>query len=164
MNVSDVMSRHVRTCRTTDSLNVAAQAMWESDCGAVPVLDSEGRVSAMVTDRDICMAAYTQGQNLSGISVTTASSSKVVSVREDESVATAQALMAKYHVRRLPVVDPVSGKLSGIVTLSDLAKAANKGDARRGALSPGELVSTMVAVCCRTENHKPTAAQAEQSV
>ena len=35
--------------------------MWERDCGAVPFLDQEGCVVAMLTDRDLCMAAMTQG-------------------------------------------------------------------------------------------------------
>jgi CBS domain-containing protein len=61
MKVSDLMTTAVRSCGTGDNLQLAAQIMWESDCGIVPVVDGDGRVVGVITDRDICMAAYTQG-------------------------------------------------------------------------------------------------------
>ena len=59
--VRDVMTREPRTCRPSDTLNLAAQHMWEGDCGVLPVTDDEGKPIGMLTDRDICMAAYTRG-------------------------------------------------------------------------------------------------------
>ena len=38
MNVEQLMTRQVRTCQVTDSLNEVAQSMWEGDLGCVPVL------------------------------------------------------------------------------------------------------------------------------
>lgn len=35
--------------------------MWEHDIGCLPIIDADGRVAGMITDRDICMAAYTRG-------------------------------------------------------------------------------------------------------
>ena len=58
---------------TGDSLNRAAQIMWERRCGCVPVIDA-GRVVGLLTDRDVCMAAYTQGRRIDDIAVTTAMS------------------------------------------------------------------------------------------
>src|SRR5258708_1666407 len=40
--VRDVMSHEPRTCRPSDSLNHAAQQMWEGDCGVLPVIDDSG--------------------------------------------------------------------------------------------------------------------------
>jgi Mg/Co/Ni transporter MgtE len=68
-NVRDLMTTAVRSCTTGDNLQRAAQIMWESDCGVVPVVDRDGRLVGMITDRDICMAAYTQGKPLSHIGV-----------------------------------------------------------------------------------------------
>jgi len=64
MNASDVMTKTVRSCSAGDSLQRAAQLMWEGDCGSVPVVDSDNRVVGILTDRDIAMAAYTQGRPL----------------------------------------------------------------------------------------------------
>ena len=55
--------RHVRREQT---LNDAARIMWERDCGIVPVVGGQGddRVVGVITDRDICIAAYTKGRPL----------------------------------------------------------------------------------------------------
>ena len=58
MRVKELMSQPVRSCAVTDSADRAAQIMWEGDCGAVPVLDDDRRLVGVVTNRDICMAAF----------------------------------------------------------------------------------------------------------
>src|SRR5450432_199982 len=45
----NAMTVGVLTCLTSDSLNVAAQIMWEEDCGTVPVVDSTGLLLGMLT-------------------------------------------------------------------------------------------------------------------
>ena len=77
MKVQDAMTRNVTACHENDSLNYAAQLMWECDCGAIPVLDGNDVVCGMITDRDVAMAAYTQGLALQEIPVRTAMSTVV---------------------------------------------------------------------------------------
>jgi len=50
------------TCSAEDSLAEAARLMWERDCGSVMVTEPNGRLVGIITDRDICMAAYTRGK------------------------------------------------------------------------------------------------------
>ena len=61
MKIENVMTRQVRTCAPGDNLNTAANVMWENDCGSVPVVDATGRAVGMLTDRDVCMAAFFHG-------------------------------------------------------------------------------------------------------
>ena len=42
MQVEQIMNRDVKTCGPHDSLNKAAQMMWDTPCGAVPVVDEQG--------------------------------------------------------------------------------------------------------------------------
>ena len=42
MTVGQLMNRSIRTCRPHDTLNAAAQIMWEEDCGCVPVVQADG--------------------------------------------------------------------------------------------------------------------------
>ena len=44
MKVMDAMTRSVAACNQEDTLNRAAQLMWEGDCGCIPVLDAGGDV------------------------------------------------------------------------------------------------------------------------
>ena len=66
-----MITMNVRTCFTSDSLATATQRMWDHDCGYVPLLNEQARVVGMVTDRDICMAAFSQRAPISEIKAST---------------------------------------------------------------------------------------------
>lgn len=141
MLIQDLMSTNVQSCRSYESLNAAAHKMWEADVGAVPVLDDKRRVVGMLTDRDICMAAYTQGRPLSEIVIAESMSRSLVTCSPDDTVAHAEELMREHAVRRLPVVD-AQRHIVGIVSMNDLARVVSR--SHRGQ---GELVATMAAIC-----------------
>ncbi len=82
------MVREVGSCAPTDSLNVAARLMWERDCGCVPVVDRDNVVVGIVTDRDICMGAYTQGCSLHLIQVQDVMGTPVVCSEPDDDLIT----------------------------------------------------------------------------
>jgi len=144
MKVKDTMTKDVRTCRVTDSVNRAAQIMWENDCGCVPVVDDQNRLFGIVTDRDICMAAYTQGRPLWDIAVSSAASTKVTTVNEAASLREAENLMHDVRVRRLPVVDDEQ-RVVGLLSIADLARhARDLGDA-----IPSHIVGALVGISQR---------------
>jgi len=152
MNVSELMSTAVKSCGTNDNLQCAAQIMWENDCGAVPVVDGDGRVVGMITDRDICMAAYTQGQQLSQIPVSNAMANHVHGVRETDPLEVVGTLMRRAKVRRVPVLDR-DGHLKGILSMNDLARQAHRSVGRKtNGLSGDSIVETLAAIC---EPHAP---------
>ena len=123
MHVRDLMTHAPAVCTTTDHLSRAAQILWERDCGAVPVLDAAGALVGIVTDRDICMAAYTQGRALHEIPVERVMSKHVFTISPDATAADALDTMNRKAVRRLPVTD-ANGRLIGILSLADFARAA----------------------------------------
>src|SRR5512146_3193804 len=98
------MATDVATCAPHDSLNRAAQIMWERRCGSVLVLDEGGLLAGVVTDRDICMAAYTQGRRLDDIPVATAISRPVRTCPAAATAEEAETLMMAHGIRRLAVV------------------------------------------------------------
>lgn len=121
--VASVMTEGVLVCSADDSLSRAAQIMWEGDCGIVPVVDADYRLEGVITDRDICMAAYTKGRALREISVADVMSRAVHRCSSDDSLTRAISIMADNQVRRLPVVN-TEQKLVGILSLADIARAA----------------------------------------
>ena len=142
MRVRDVMSSPVYSCTTHDTLNRVAATMWDHAVGLVPVLDDSGAVVAVITDRDIAMAAFLTGRRLSQIRVTSSMSPLVHTCQPGESLRAVQARMAGAHIRRLPVVDD-SGQLVGIVSVDDLIRAAASG---WRMLASAELVGALGAV------------------
>lgn len=133
MKVRELMTSLVHSCSPQDSLTQAARMMWDHDCGALPVVDRNGKVGAMITDRDICMAAYTRGERLSDLRVADSMSKSLVSCSPDDELSIAAARMAEHRVHRLPVID-TDGKLSGILSLNNIAAASNNTEIGREAL------------------------------
>lgn len=120
MRIQDLMTQGVQAATETDALSAVAKIMWDHDCGIVPIVDAEQHVVGVVTDRDICMAAYTQGRPLHEIPVSTVMSRQVAWCRPWDTPLSAERTMAQRRIRRLPVVDE-GDKLVGIVSLGDLA-------------------------------------------
>ena len=122
MKVSTLMTKMVHTCSPYDTLDRVARIMWENDLGALPVVDETGRTTGMVTDRDLCMAAYTQGKALAEIPVWIAASTSVIAAHPDDSLDVVHDRMRAHRVRRLPVLGE-RGEPVGIVSMGDLARA-----------------------------------------
>jgi len=139
MRVRDLMTPDPWSCAPTDSLAAAARLLWDRDVGVLPVVEG-GVVVGMLTDRDACMAAYTQGRPLAELPVRSAMSREVHAARPDDSIASAMFTMREQQVRRLPVVDEAGG-LQGVLSVGDLTGAAVVGD-----LDPGELIDTLAAI------------------
>jgi CBS domain-containing protein len=143
MKVAKLMKRQVFSCRSGDSADQAAREMWDHDVGCVPVIDEHGRIAGMVTDRDLCMAAYTRGLPLSAIPVSTVMARTVFTCGPDDDVAAVERAMAEHQIRRMPVID-AHGAPIGMISLNDLARAAAAGPS---AVSPSEVSRTLAAVC-----------------
>lgn len=143
MQVEQIMNQPAVACSVHDTLNTAAQLMWEHDSGAIPVMGNDDRVIGIVTDRDICMAAYTQGRPLQAIPVQAAMAKQVFTCRPDDSVEDAEQLMGAKQIRRLPVLND-AGQLVGMLSLGDIARefgASRKKNVIR------ELVQTLAGIC-----------------
>jgi CBS domain-containing protein len=144
------MTRRVFTCDTRETLERAAQLMWDHDCGSVPVVDGHGRLVGVLTDRDCAMAAYIQGKPLAQIRIVDVISHSVCACEAHASIEDAQHSMAEHAIRRLPVID-ADGRLVGIITLGDLARAATSTDDSGAdaeiAAQADNVALTLAAVC-----------------
>ena len=145
MKTKDVMTEGARTCTPDHPLSCAAQIMWEHDCGCVPIVDHAGKAVGMITDRDICMAAYTQGRKLDEMQVGSAMSGRLVSVQATDDLDLAERRMRKHQVRRLPVLDEEQ-RVVGILSLSDIALSAQR-KAPLGGVEPEKVTGTLAAIC-----------------
>ena len=108
MTVGDIMTRKVVSCRKDTDVGTAARLMLVGRFGALPVVDSHGRVAGIITDRDIAMATATRQRNASHIAVHEAMTEKVHTCVVDDEIGAALKQMEAARVRRLPVVDTAS--------------------------------------------------------
>ena len=156
MKLRDFMTQGVHTVRANDTLQTAAGKMWEHDCGSLPVVNEQGRVIAMITDRDACMAAYTQGKPLADIPVSTAMSHGVITCHLEDTPFAAERAMRERQIRRLPIIDD-AGRLVGIVSLNDIVLEAVANTFDTGDLNVDEMATTFAAICRHNKRELATA-------
>jgi CBS domain-containing protein len=151
MKVEQLMTRNVKACEPDDSLGIAAQIMWEQDCGCVPVV-SRGNGAAMlvgmITDRDVCMAAYTQGQPLQATKVQRAMARSLCTCRPTDAVSVALKVMRTNQLHRIPVVD-AEDHLVGILSLTDVVREAAHTGHETGDLSATAIAATVESIAKR---------------
>lgn len=145
--VHDAMRTRVHVCAPEDTLARAAQLMWEKDLGCLPVCGPGRKALAMLTDRDISMAAFMQWKHLAETSVESAMSRGLFTCSPDDELGQAQEIMRANQVRRLPVVD-AQGVLVGLLSLGDVARYVRQRSPRSHA-SPAQqrLAETLAAIC-----------------
>lgn len=147
MRVKDIWSRDVKSCTPETNLADAAWAMWEGDCGVLPVLDAAGKAVGVITDRDIAIAVGTKYRPARDIAVHEVITGKLFSCAPSDDVRDALKTMRAEKVRRLPVVD-AEGKLQGILSLNDVALAAKPDrGAKPGDITFEDLALVHKAVC-----------------
>jgi CBS domain-containing protein len=123
MKAMDLMTHGVERIPADSDMSQAAAVLWTHDIGAVVVVDAHDRPVGVITDRDVAMAAFIGGRRLADIRVSETLQSPLVTCEPDDSVAVVAALMRDHHVRRVVVTDELD-HVVGIVSITDLAKAA----------------------------------------
>jgi CBS domain-containing protein len=124
MSIADIIQRDVATCRPETSIAEAARAMREHEVGCLVVVDDGGRVTGIVTDRDIVLRAVANEihpHEPVGRVVT----HDPVTAHADIRLEDAARHMAMRGCRRLPVVAG-DDRLIGVVTLDDVLLAAGQ--------------------------------------
>jgi len=121
--VHEWMSRSVATVHPADSVEHAARLMAEHDVGALPVIQGNGRLIGMITDRDMVMRLLARGRDALRCRVEDAMTEDVFPVRMDEDVEAALDVMSRHRVRRVPVVDD-RDCIVGMLSQADVARHA----------------------------------------
>ncbi|MFF9262372.1 CBS domain-containing protein [Streptomyces longwoodensis] len=134
--VSDVMTHTVVAVGSEAPFKDVVELLDQWKVSAVPVLAGEGRVVGVVSEADLLAKEEFRDTDDGGLaervkaSALTAGelmSAPAVTVHADATVAEAARIMARRHVKRLPVVDGV-GLLQGVVSRSDLLKVFLRSD------------------------------------
>src|SRR4030095_10720552 len=142
MKVEDVMTRDVEYCTLETNLAAAAMQMWDRDCGVLPVVDEQRKVIGMITDRDICMKAATNHQDIAAIKVEELTSGPIHTCKPETDIRAALEALQRAFVSRLPVVND-AGQLEGILSVSDILRLSwEKVDKATPGVTYADVVST----------------------
>ncbi|MET3289845.1 CBS domain-containing protein [Brevibacillus fluminis] len=114
----EIMTRDVATVTLQDNVYEVAVKMRDWNVGVIPVVDEKNDCIGVITDRDIVIRGLAEKHEGSA-KVEQVMTRDIVFGQPGMTVDDAAKLMAKYQIRRLPVVE--HGKLEGIVAIADMA-------------------------------------------
>lgn len=121
----DIMTKGVVTCRRDAPITGVAAIMRDHDIGAVPVLDEDGKLAGIVTDRDIVVSGLTSDKNEAEMRAEDCMSTDLYTAKQNDRVVEVIREMGDHQVRRIPVVDN-RDRLVGIISMADVATQTNK--------------------------------------
>jgi CBS domain-containing membrane protein len=143
VSVKEVMTRNVATVAPETPLRAVAEVMSQRKVSGVPVIDADGKVVGVVSNKDFlahmgtgeaktlmdlvaeclrgsgCVATPIRQKYASDIM-----SSPPITIDQDRSVIEAADLLIQKSINRLPVVDP-GGKLVGILARADIVRSSS---------------------------------------
>lgn len=121
MLVTEVMTRGLQRISASDSIRTAARLMREHDIGMLLVEDAQGKISGVITDRDIACRATAEGRD-SSTPVEACMSHELLSCHAEDDLYDAVELMKRERVRRL-LVRNWDGQPVGVLAQADVAQA-----------------------------------------
>ena len=121
MQLRDVMHRQVATVGADTPLSEAARRMRALNFTRLPVCEGP-KLVGLITARDLTMRATAEGLDPQTSTVREVMRRQVACVGEDEDIDKAAAVMQRYNIFRLPVVNRQQ-HLVGMVYYSDLDRS-----------------------------------------
>ena len=146
VTVFQIMSREVICLKPETTVEALRATLVENGISGAPVVNDHGKIVGIVSITDVVRDQHERGETAEqeeeevrlpsgggvnyspgqgfrvmdpGATVAEVMSPKVITIKENTTVAEASALMAKNHVHRLPVVSD-AGKVVGLVSSLDI--------------------------------------------
>ncbi|TMC49860.1 MAG: citrate synthase [Chloroflexi bacterium] len=133
LRVRDVMHKPPVTVGADLTLSEAAHALDEHKVGAAAVLDSDGGVRGIVSERDI-LRSLGQGVDPASTRVSEVMTAHPVTVAADDSVAQALEIFRTRQFRHLPVLE--NGHVAGILSIRHVVRVAHIEEVKPAGSAP----------------------------
>ncbi|MHC4757648.1 MAG: diguanylate cyclase [Planctomycetota bacterium] len=134
-------SSHVLKIRMDDTVAKAVQIMSDNNIGCLVVVDTENKLSGVLTERDMLTKVLTKNESPPNILVSEIMTEHTISCTMDTSVVEAERLMAEHSIRHLPILE--NGVPVSMASSRDLiAYQLHNNMAKKGAAEQLALLST----------------------
>ncbi len=131
VSVEQIMKKGPLKIHSAESVKAAAAMMAHHRVGSLLVQDDQGEVQGIVTETDIVRKVTAPGLTPTGTMVAQVMSSPVIYIDRKQTVADADELMDRYHIRHLAVTE--NGQIVGILSVRDLLHPIHE---EHGAYTP----------------------------
>jgi CBS domain-containing protein len=119
MSVLELCDSEAATVSLAASVADAVRTMLNRHVGAVAVIDSEGRVAGIFSERDVLRKLALSGRDPEKIPVREVMTTPVELATSATGPGEALATMVERHFRHLPIVDD-GGKLLGMLSIRNV--------------------------------------------
>lgn len=123
VRVKEVMTPNPIALRPDSTVEEAVRVMAERNIGLILVVDDEGNLVGVFSERDVIRRVLARGLDPAKTRLSEVMTPNPKSIDPEATVEEALRLMARLGVRHLPVVDRESGKLVGVVSVKDIEAA-----------------------------------------
>jgi CBS domain-containing protein len=119
MKVKDIMTTNIAALAPDNTILDAAKSMQSHNIGCMPVCLPDGKVTGIITDRDIVVRNLAENGDPKTTLVKDVMTKNVITAQPDMDVYTVAETFATHKIRRLPVVQ--NDALVGMIAIGDLA-------------------------------------------
>lgn len=119
-SILEAKGHDVVTLMPEATLAEAARLLGERRIGAVVITDGAGRISGILSERDIVRLVGASGGDALSAPVSEAMTKKVTTCAEHHTINEVMETMTRGRFRHLPVEN--NGRLDGIISIGDVVK------------------------------------------
>jgi CBS domain-containing protein len=116
MSILDYCAANPATVHPTATAADAIEAMIHRNMGAAAIVDEQGIVAGVFTERDVMTRVVLSGRDPHQIPIVEVMTTPVLMATRNTSIAEATAVMINHQKRHLPVVED-DGRLIGILSI-----------------------------------------------
>jgi CBS domain-containing protein len=117
----DVKGRNVISIAPEASVFDAIKVMADESIGSLVVLDENGKLAGIVTERDYARKVIVMGRSSKDTPVAEIMTTDVLTAASDHTVNACMEIMTERKIRHLPVVE--DGRVIAMVSIGDLVQA-----------------------------------------
>lgn len=129
----------VHTVRDGAKVSDAVNMLNRHNIGAVVVVDAEGLVAGIVSERDVVRLLGREPSGALQRPVSECMTANVITCGRDTPIATLAEQMTRYRIRHIPITE--DGALVGIVSIGDVVKRKIE-ETEQEALALREYIAT----------------------
>jgi CBS domain-containing protein len=119
-HILNAKGRDVIIATPDEKLKNVADTLAKKRIGAIVIIDREGGIAGIVSERDVVRAIATMGAAALDKPASQFMTTNVMTCGPRDSEAELMGLMTEHRIRHLPVVD--DGKLDGMISIGDVVK------------------------------------------
>jgi len=118
--VLEIKGHNVVTVAPRDTVAALVEVLSVNRIGAAPVVDEEGRLAGIISERDVIRGMAQHGDLVTALPVERLMTTEVRTCSPEDAIVELMEVMTLQRIRHLPVVR--NGALEGIVSIGDVVK------------------------------------------